>query len=93
MYLSLPLPSTSMRSMTISVMKSYGDIQLSVVTVNVPKDGKYSDLINILSTACSLGADETLLVAEVLYYTISFATNNYLNKFFPCYNLREFMLF
>nr|GME10324.1 ubiquitin carboxyl-terminal hydrolase 8 [Ipomoea batatas] len=65
MYLSLPLPSTSMRSMTISVMKSYGDIQLSVVTVNVPKDGKYSDLINILSTACSLGADETLLVAEV----------------------------
>ncbi|XP_019199469.1 PREDICTED: ubiquitin carboxyl-terminal hydrolase 8 isoform X2 [Ipomoea nil] len=65
MYLSLPLPSTSMRSMTISVMKSYGDIQLSVVTVNVPKDGKYSDLISSLSTACSLGADETFLVAEV----------------------------
>ncbi|CAH9115478.1 unnamed protein product [Cuscuta epithymum] len=65
MYLSLPLPSTSMRSMTISIMKGDGDIHPSVVTVNVPKDGKYSDLIHSLSTACSLGADETFLVAEV----------------------------
>ncbi|RAL45956.1 hypothetical protein DM860_006110 [Cuscuta australis] len=65
MYLSLPLPSTSMRSMTISIMKSDGDMHPSVVTVNVPKDGKYTDLIHSLSTACSLGAEETFLVAEV----------------------------
>ncbi|KAK4375846.1 hypothetical protein RND71_006523 [Anisodus tanguticus] len=65
MYLSLPLPSTSMRSMTLTVMKSGSDIQISSFTITVPKDGRLEDLIRALSTACSLEADETLLVAEV----------------------------
>ncbi|KAJ8559702.1 hypothetical protein K7X08_003760 [Anisodus acutangulus] len=65
MYLSLPLPSTSTRSMTLTVMKSGSDIQISSFTITVPKDGRLEDLIRALSTACSLEADETLLVAEV----------------------------
>lgn len=65
MYLSLPLPSTSMRSMTLTVIKSGSDIQISTFTITVPKDGKLEDLIRALSTACSLEANETLLVAEI----------------------------
>uniref|UniRef100_A0A1S4DI76 ubiquitinyl hydrolase 1 n=1 Tax=Nicotiana tabacum TaxID=4097 RepID=A0A1S4DI76_TOBAC len=65
MYLSLPLPSTSMRSMTVTVIKNGSDIQISAFTITVPKDGKLEDLIRALSTACSLDADETLLVAEI----------------------------
>ncbi|OIT05101.1 PREDICTED: ubiquitin carboxyl-terminal hydrolase 8 [Nicotiana attenuata] len=65
MYLSLPLPSTSMRSMTVTVIKNGSDIQISDFTITVPKDGKLEDLIRALSTACSLDADETLLVAEI----------------------------
>lgn len=65
MYLSLPLPSTSMRSMTLTVIKSGSDLQISTFTITVPKDGKLEDLIRALSAACSLEADETLLVAEV----------------------------
>ncbi|CAN4099044.1 unnamed protein product [Withania somnifera] len=65
MYLSLPLPSTSMRSMTLTVIKSGSVIQISTFTITVPKDGKLEDLIRALSTACSLEDDETLLVAEI----------------------------
>lgn len=65
MYLSLPLPSTSMRSMTLTVIKSGSDIQISTFTITVPKDGKLEDLIRALSTTCSLEVDETLLVAEI----------------------------
>ncbi|KAJ8563441.1 hypothetical protein K7X08_031893 [Anisodus acutangulus] len=65
MYLSLPLPSTSMRSMTLTVIKSGSDIQISAFTITVPKDGRLEDLIRALSTACSLEADETLLVVEI----------------------------
>ncbi|XP_049409029.1 ubiquitin carboxyl-terminal hydrolase 8 [Solanum stenotomum] len=65
MYLSLPLPSTSMRSMTLTVIKSGCDLQISTFTITVPKDGKLEDLIRALSTACSLESDETLLVAEI----------------------------
>ncbi|XP_059300302.1 ubiquitin carboxyl-terminal hydrolase 8 isoform X1 [Lycium ferocissimum] len=65
MYLSLPLPSTSTRSMTLTVVKSGSDIEISTFTITVPKDGKLEDLIRALSTACSLEADETLLVAEI----------------------------
>ncbi|XP_020238410.1 ubiquitin carboxyl-terminal hydrolase 8 isoform X2 [Cajanus cajan] len=67
MYLSLPLPSTTMRTMTITVVSGSGDemSQLSPYTISVPKNGRFEDLTRALSTACSLGADETLLVAEV----------------------------
>lgn len=65
MYLSLPLPSTSMRTMTLTIVKADGSDKPSPFTVTIPKNGKLEDLTQALSTACSLGADETLLVAEV----------------------------
>ncbi|GMP99172.1 hypothetical protein CsSME_00046750 [Camellia sinensis var. sinensis] len=65
MYLSLPLPSTTMRTMTLTVMSTDGSSPPSPFTVTVSKHGKFEDLIQALSTACSLGVDETLLVAEI----------------------------
>lgn len=65
MYLSLPLPSATMRTMTLTIMNTDGSSLPTVVTVSVPKYGKGEDLIKALTTACSLQTDETLLVAEV----------------------------
>ncbi|KAI4340513.1 hypothetical protein MLD38_025341 [Melastoma candidum] len=65
MYLSLPLPSTSIRTMTVTVINTDGSAKLSPYTVSVPKFGKCEDLVRALSVACSLGSDETLLVAEI----------------------------
>ncbi|KQJ85733.1 ubiquitin carboxyl-terminal hydrolase 8 [Brachypodium distachyon] len=65
MYLSLPLPSTTMRTMTITVFSTDGITGPSPYTVNVPKSGDTKTLINALSNACSLRDDERLLVAEV----------------------------
>ncbi|CAI0447573.1 unnamed protein product [Linum tenue] len=65
MYLSLPLPSTSTRTMTLTIISTDGSIQPSPCTISVPKFGKFEDLIQALTASCSLGDDETLLVAEV----------------------------
>ncbi|XVF47045.1 hypothetical protein PTKIN_Ptkin03bG0077700 [Pterospermum kingtungense] len=65
MYLSLPLPSTTLRTMTVTVICTDGTSQPSPFTITVPKSGKLEDLIQALSVACSSGADETLLVAEI----------------------------
>ncbi|OVA07193.1 Ubiquitin carboxyl-terminal hydrolases family 2 [Macleaya cordata] len=65
MYLSLPLPSTMMRTMTVTVLSTDGSSAPSPFTITVPKYGKCKDLIQALSTACSLRTDETLLVAEI----------------------------
>ncbi|KAF5819518.1 putative ubiquitinyl hydrolase 1 [Helianthus annuus] len=65
LYLSLPLPSTTMRAMTLTVLTTDGSTLPVPVTVTVPKFGKFKDLIQALSTACSLRDDETLLVAEI----------------------------
>ncbi|XP_024962612.1 ubiquitin carboxyl-terminal hydrolase 8 isoform X1 [Cynara cardunculus var. scolymus] len=65
MYLSLPLPSTSMRTMTLTTVPTDGSAQPTQVTVTVPKHGKFEDLVRALRTMCSLGNDETLMVAEV----------------------------
>lgn len=65
MYLSLPLPSTTTRTMTLTIVKTDGSTRPSSFTVSVPKNGKLEVLIQALSAACSLGVDETLLVAEV----------------------------
>ncbi|KAG2622259.1 hypothetical protein PVAP13_3NG274300 [Panicum virgatum] len=65
MYLSLPLPSTTMRTMTITVFSTDGTTGPSPYTVSVPKSGDTRTLINALSNACSLQDDERLLVAEV----------------------------
>ncbi|XP_042511802.1 ubiquitin carboxyl-terminal hydrolase 8-like [Macadamia integrifolia] len=65
MYLSLPLPSTTMRTITVTVLGTDGTTLPCPVTVNVPKVGYCKDLIQALSKACSLRSDETLLVAEI----------------------------
>ncbi|KAK9078083.1 hypothetical protein SSX86_002140 [Deinandra increscens subsp. villosa] len=65
MYLSLPLPSTSMRTMTLTIVPSDGSAQPSPVTVTVPKQGKFEDLVRALEITCSLRDDQTLMVAEV----------------------------
>lgn len=65
MYLSLPLPSSMTRPMTVTIFSGGGSAQPSSYTVNVPKDGRCKDLIHALSCACSLRNDEVLLVAEV----------------------------
>ncbi|XP_060965988.1 ubiquitin carboxyl-terminal hydrolase 8 isoform X2 [Cannabis sativa] len=65
MYLSLPLPSTTMRTMTLTVVNTKGSCQPSPYTITVPKHGKFQDLIDALSTACSLEDGEILLVAEI----------------------------
>lgn len=70
MYLSLPLPSTTMRTMTLTIMSTDGSCMPTVVTVSVPKYGKGEDLIKALTTACSLRIDETLLVAEIYNHRI-----------------------
>ncbi|PON42083.1 Ubiquitinyl hydrolase [Parasponia andersonii] len=64
-YLSLPLPSTTMRTMTLTVLSTDGTMLPSTFTVTVPKSGSFKDLIDALSTACSLQDDETLMVAEI----------------------------
>ncbi|KAL6623381.1 hypothetical protein ACP70R_033260 [Stipagrostis hirtigluma subsp. patula] len=65
MYLSLPLPSTTMRTMTITVFSTDGTAGPSPYTVSVPKSGDTKILIDALTDACSLRNDERLLVAEV----------------------------
>lgn len=65
MYLSLPLPSTSVRTMSLTVLSTDGNTFPSTFTVTVPKCGRLKDLIEGLSTACSLRDDEIILIAEV----------------------------
>ncbi|XP_058086865.1 ubiquitin carboxyl-terminal hydrolase 8-like isoform X2 [Magnolia sinica] len=65
MYLSLPLPSTTMRTMTVTVISTDGSAQPSPYIITVPKNGKCKDLIQALSSACSLRSNESLLVAEI----------------------------
>ncbi|KAB2066169.1 hypothetical protein ES319_A09G140900v1 [Gossypium barbadense] len=65
MYLTLPLPSTTMRTMTLTVFSTDGIMLPMPFTITVPKGGRLKDLIDSLSLACSLKDDETLLVAEI----------------------------
>ncbi|XP_065858457.1 ubiquitin carboxyl-terminal hydrolase 9-like [Euphorbia lathyris] len=70
MYLSLPLPSTVTRSITVTVF--YGDgIGLPMpFTVSVLKNGLIRDLTQALAKSCCLRSDETLLLAEVYDHRI-----------------------
>ncbi|KAH1070983.1 hypothetical protein AAZX31_03G183800 [Glycine max] len=65
MYLSLPLPSTTIRTMTLTVISTDGNTSPSAITVTVLESGTLKDLIGALSASCSLRDDETLLVAEI----------------------------
>ncbi|MED6106190.1 hypothetical protein PIB30_002642 [Stylosanthes scabra] len=65
MYLSLPLPSTTTRTMTLTVISTDGITLPSTLTVTLPESGTLKNLIGALSASCSLRDDETLLVAEI----------------------------
>ncbi|XP_020093909.1 ubiquitin carboxyl-terminal hydrolase 9-like isoform X1 [Ananas comosus] len=70
MYLSLPLPSTINRSMTVTVFSGTGDALPMPYTVTVPKNGLCKDLMKTLSSACCLKNTEALLIAEVYDHRI-----------------------
>ncbi|VAH15520.1 unnamed protein product [Triticum turgidum subsp. durum] len=70
MYLSLPLPSTVTRMMTVTVFSGTGDSLPMPYTVTVPKNGVCRDLCKALSDACCLKESETLLLGEVYDYRI-----------------------
>ncbi|XP_042504881.1 ubiquitin carboxyl-terminal hydrolase 9-like [Macadamia integrifolia] len=78
MYLSLPLPSTVTRTMTIAVFFGDGSALPMPYTVSVLKHGCCKDLIQALSNACCLKSDESILLAEVYDHRIY----RYLEK--PC---------
>lgn len=65
MYLSLPLPSSALRKMTVTIFSTDGTNLPHPVTITVPNSGTSKDLVEALSLACSLRNDETLLIAEV----------------------------
>ncbi|XP_042509184.1 ubiquitin carboxyl-terminal hydrolase 5 isoform X2 [Macadamia integrifolia] len=65
MYLSLPLQFTVTRTMTVTVFTSDGSALPVPCTVNVPKQGRCKDLIQAISSACSLKSSERLLLAEI----------------------------
>ncbi|KAH9617823.1 hypothetical protein KSS87_005885 [Heliosperma pusillum] len=70
MYLSLPLPSTFNKTMTVTVIHGDGSRLPMPYTVTVPKNGYCRDLIQGLGTACCLKNDESLLLAEVYDHKI-----------------------
>ncbi|XP_077226795.1 ubiquitin-specific protease 5 isoform X2 [Tasmannia lanceolata] len=65
MYLSLPLQSATTRTMTVMVFNSDGSALPTPCTVTIPKQGRCKDLIQALSSACSLKNGEKLLLAEI----------------------------
>ncbi|KAK8685100.1 hypothetical protein V6N13_041109 [Hibiscus sabdariffa] len=65
MYLSLPLPSTITRTMTVTVFYGDGSVLPMPYTVSVLKNGFCKDLLLALRAACCLKTDENLLLAEV----------------------------
>ncbi|KAL6623060.1 hypothetical protein ACP70R_032939 [Stipagrostis hirtigluma subsp. patula] len=70
MYLSLPLPSTVTRMMTVTVFSGTGDALPMPYTVTVQKSGTCRDLAKALADVCCLKSSETLLLAEVYEHRI-----------------------
>nr|XP_019702095.2 ubiquitin carboxyl-terminal hydrolase 9-like isoform X2 [Elaeis guineensis] len=70
MYLSLPLPSTVTRMMTVTVFSGDGSSLPMPFTVTLPKNGCCKDLIRALSASCCLKSSEALLFAEVYDHRI-----------------------
>ncbi|XP_018492840.2 putative ubiquitin carboxyl-terminal hydrolase 11 [Raphanus sativus] len=70
MYLTLELPTSHTRSMTVSVFYGEGNRFRTPYTVTVPKDGSLGDLSNALAAACRLKEDESLLFADVYVHKV-----------------------
>lgn len=67
MYLSVPLPSTVTRSITVTILYGDGRGLPMPYTVTLIKDRCVKDLIDALGTACCLKSDESLMLAEVIW--------------------------
>ncbi|KAE8055031.1 hypothetical protein FH972_011901 [Carpinus fangiana] len=70
MYLSLPLPSTVTRTMSVTMFYGDGSALPMPYTVTLLKHGCCKDLIQALGTACCLKNDESLLLAEAYEHRI-----------------------
>ncbi|KAK9066013.1 hypothetical protein SSX86_015415 [Deinandra increscens subsp. villosa] len=70
MYLSLPLQSATPRTMTVAVFNCDGSVIPATCTVTVPKFGRFGDLVQALSNACSLKQNEKILLAEIQNHVI-----------------------
>ncbi|CAH9117014.1 unnamed protein product [Cuscuta europaea] len=70
MYLSLPLPSTATRIITVTLFYGDGSALPMPYTVTVPKHGCLQDLLQALGRECCLQNDEYLLLAEVYQHRI-----------------------
>ncbi|KAH0879144.1 hypothetical protein HID58_066538 [Brassica napus] len=70
MYLTLPLPTSRTRSMTVAVFYGDSDRLLTPYTVTVPKDGSLRDLSSAVGAACGLKDDESLLFADVFSHKV-----------------------
>ncbi|PPD67322.1 hypothetical protein GOBAR_DD35803 [Gossypium barbadense] len=64
MYLSLPLQFATTRSMTVTIFTCDGSALPSTCTITVPKQGRYRDLIQAVSNACSLKQTEEIKLVE-----------------------------
>lgn len=65
MYLSLPLPAKSSRSMTVTVIAADGSSGPCTLTTNVLKAGSVADLVRNLSQELPLEASEQIFLTEV----------------------------
>jgi hypothetical protein len=83
MYLSLPLPSTVTRMITVTVFSGTGDVLPMPYTVTVQKNGNCRDLTKALADVCCLKDSETLLLAEVqTWICLSCAVNRIISCFY-----------
>ncbi|CAL9236397.1 unnamed protein product [Arabidopsis halleri] len=74
MYLSLPLQFNTTRAITVTVFSCDKTALPSTITVNVSKQGRCRDLIQALTSACSLKQSEELKLAEI--------RNNFIHRLF-----------
>lgn len=70
MYLSLPLQSTTNRTMTVTVFSCDSITLPSPCTVTVPKQGRCRDLIQALGNSCSLKHNERIVLVEIRNHLI-----------------------
>ncbi|KAI7750590.1 hypothetical protein M8C21_022499 [Ambrosia artemisiifolia] len=70
MYLSLPLQSTTTRTMTVTVFSCDGSGVPASCTVIVPKQGRCRDLVQAVSRACGLKQNEKVFLAEIRNHLI-----------------------
>ncbi|GJN20354.1 hypothetical protein PR202_gb07724 [Eleusine coracana subsp. coracana] len=86
LHLTLPLPSTVTRMMTVTVFSGTGDSIPMPYTVTVEKNGNCIDLIKALTDVCCLKSSEALLLAEVYDHRIY---RYFMNPSEALYNIKD----